>query len=228
MKKFLLIIALTLTGLLQAVGQSPIEVVYLKNGSVIRGTIIEQIPNKSIKIQTADGSIFVYPMDEVTKITKEHVTTNNNQQGTHGYFAKDYGLHKGYKGFLELGGGIGVGDNEGDSFFNATTSHGYQASPYFFIGAGVGFTYMCGTAYLPVFADVRIHLLKGNISPFFGAKVGYSIIEDGAYMSPSFGARFGILESFALNLTFNYLFQTDGPRFDWLNHGVGLKLGFEF
>ena len=47
------------------------EVVYLNNGSVIRGVIIEQVPGESLKIQTADGSVFVYKMDEVEKITKE-------------------------------------------------------------------------------------------------------------------------------------------------------------
>ena len=49
------------------------DVVYLKNGSVIRGLIIEQIPGQSIKIQTHDRSIFVYSMDEVQKMTKEVV-----------------------------------------------------------------------------------------------------------------------------------------------------------
>ncbi len=47
------------------------DVVYLKNGGRIKGVIIEQIPNKSIKIQTKDGSIFHYNMDEIEKITKE-------------------------------------------------------------------------------------------------------------------------------------------------------------
>ena len=47
------------------------EVICLKNGSVIRGTIVEQQPNVLLKVKTADGSIFVYPMNEVEKITKE-------------------------------------------------------------------------------------------------------------------------------------------------------------
>lgn len=47
------------------------EVVYLKNGGVIRGVIIEQTPNETIKIQTKDGSVFVYSISEVKKITKE-------------------------------------------------------------------------------------------------------------------------------------------------------------
>ena len=47
------------------------DVIYLKNGSIIRGTIIEQVPNVSIKIQTKDGNVFVYKMEEVEKMTKE-------------------------------------------------------------------------------------------------------------------------------------------------------------
>ena len=46
-------------------------VVYLKNGSVIRGSIIEIIPNKSIKIQTIDGSIFVFKFEEIERYTQE-------------------------------------------------------------------------------------------------------------------------------------------------------------
>lgn len=47
------------------------DVVYLNNGSIIKGIIIEQVPNKSIKIQTKDGSIFFYRLDEIQKLTKE-------------------------------------------------------------------------------------------------------------------------------------------------------------
>ena len=47
------------------------DVVYLKDGSVIRGTILEQIHNVSLKIQTQDGNIFIYKMEEVRKIVKE-------------------------------------------------------------------------------------------------------------------------------------------------------------
>jgi len=52
------------------------DVLYLKNGSIIKGIVIEQIPNQSIKIQAKDGSIFVYNIAEVEKVTKEK--TGNN------------------------------------------------------------------------------------------------------------------------------------------------------
>jgi hypothetical protein len=48
-----------------------VDVVYLKNGSMIVGSIIEQVPNENLKIQTKDGSVFVYPMSDIYRITKE-------------------------------------------------------------------------------------------------------------------------------------------------------------
>lgn len=49
------------------------DVVYLKDGSAIRGTIIEQIPTESLKIQTRDGSVFVYDIQQVKRIVKEPI-----------------------------------------------------------------------------------------------------------------------------------------------------------
>ncbi len=54
------------------------DVVYCKNGSVIKGVITEQIPNKTVKIQTADGNVFVYDMNDIEKISKEQLQTSNS------------------------------------------------------------------------------------------------------------------------------------------------------
>jgi len=56
------------------------DVVYLKNGSIVRGQIVEQDPASSLKIQTADQNVFVFRMDEVTKIVKEE-NPNSSSQG---------------------------------------------------------------------------------------------------------------------------------------------------
>lgn len=49
------------------------DVVYLKNGNIIRGQILEQIVNESLKIETRGGSVFVFSMDEISRITKEKI-----------------------------------------------------------------------------------------------------------------------------------------------------------
>lgn len=84
MKKVIIsmLIAVCTCGCLMA--QSTRDVVYLKNGGVVKGMIIEQIPNQSLKIETGDGSVFVYLMSEIEKIAKEQVTTtNNNRSGNY-------------------------------------------------------------------------------------------------------------------------------------------------
>ncbi len=47
------------------------DVVYLKDGSVIRGVIVEQVPGVSILIRTRDGNSFRYAMDRIARMTKE-------------------------------------------------------------------------------------------------------------------------------------------------------------
>lgn len=105
--------------------QQWVEVVYLKNGGRIRGTVIEQVPNESLKIQTADGSVFVYKMSEVEKITKEQsrpmrkyqpvnnsgVTNQRQNRSSAAEFQEPYqGREKEWKVSTNIG--IGISPNE--------------------------------------------------------------------------------------------------------------------
>ena len=49
------------------------DVVYLENGGIVRGTILEQIPDKSLKIKRRDGKEFKYRMRDVVRISRESV-----------------------------------------------------------------------------------------------------------------------------------------------------------
>ena len=57
-------------------GQTPNQV-YLKNGSIIKGSIVEMDPLNVVKIQTSDGNLFVFQMAEVDHIVGA-VTTDKN------------------------------------------------------------------------------------------------------------------------------------------------------
>ncbi len=57
------------------------DVVFLKDGSEIHGSIIEEVPGVSIKIQTNDGNTFVYKMRLVAKITHSAADASANQDG---------------------------------------------------------------------------------------------------------------------------------------------------
>ena len=55
------------------------EVVYLKNGEVRRGIIIESVPNEHVKIMTNDGNVYRYDFDAIKKITKERPINPDSQ-----------------------------------------------------------------------------------------------------------------------------------------------------
>jgi len=93
--------------------QNSQDIVYLKNGNIVKGIIVEQIPNVSIKIETADKSIFVFKVEEVEKIEKEEIQTVHHevlqtQKTDQVVDAKEYGSH--FSMGIALGGGgiIGV------------------------------------------------------------------------------------------------------------------------
>lgn len=67
MKRSILLLFLFIFTSLVMKAQS-VDIVYLDNGSIIRGSIIEMTINENVKIKTSDGSIFVYPMEQIIKI----------------------------------------------------------------------------------------------------------------------------------------------------------------
>lgn len=213
MKRFLLLICLALCGVAFAFSQNYQEVVYLKNGSIIRGVVVEQVPGVSIKIQTADGNVFVYEMSEVEKIAKEAAPKQYGRQVNH-YgglqgFKRGY-RPTGYRGFMEFGGGPGVGDY-GDGFVSFSTSHGGQISPYFYLGAGIGFDYHVGyqTFFLPLFVDLRANFIDNKITPYFGAKIGYSVFDaTGVYLNPTLGIDVALDSRLGFNFSLGYNLQS--------------------
>jgi hypothetical protein len=46
------------------------DVLYLKNGSVIKGDLIEAIPDGDVKLRLSDGQIFTFPFQEVSRFEK--------------------------------------------------------------------------------------------------------------------------------------------------------------
>ena len=76
MNKFIIILIIVSTLFLiftlnqTAKAQEIQDVVYLKNGSIIRGIIVELYPDSLIKIETRDGNLFVFTMEEIYKISK--------------------------------------------------------------------------------------------------------------------------------------------------------------
>lgn len=188
------------------------EVVYLKNGSIIRGMIIEQVPNKSIKIQTADRSVFVYQMDEVEKITKEL-----NQAQIPARKVKDR-TSRGYMLLIENSAGFGTG-TYGMNMEKFSVINGYRFNPYISLGGGTGLRYGSNdyfdNVYLPIFADFRVNFINRKVTPYASVQLGTAFNlsdedddEPQVFLNPTIGVKFNFTKRMGLNLGIGLDLQT--------------------
>ena len=151
MKKLVfLIILLIITGF-QLYGQWSKDVLYLKNGSVINGTLIE-ITDNQYKIRTSDGSIFVFTSGEVDKYVKDvHAFAGRKKSGMG--FALE-------SGFL-------IGSQHSQYVlpfsFNCIASVTSSTKNIFGIGSGVEFI---GQTFTPIFMEYKHLLFDRKTTPF--------------------------------------------------------------
>lgn len=193
------------------------DVVYLKNGSVIRGVIIEQVPNVSLKIQTADRNVFVFRIEEVEKITKEVKPGKSRQQKSdeevRGFDNADI-KQSGYSLIAELVMAVGYDDFAEKASFGVQVINGYQVNPNFNVGLGVGLNqHFAGTAYTPVFVDLRVNFLRKRVTPFVDLAGGWAFglvpdkDEGGLYANPAFGVKFFVSPKTAMQLSLGFRYQ---------------------
>jgi hypothetical protein len=179
------------------------DIVYLKNGSIIKGYILEMVPNGTIKVKTSDGSIFIYKMEEVEKTAKEgaDVVVNaapeqkQSQASPDGKSTQDMEVNsKGY--LLMVRGGPNLHVAEIDPSIDASFGiiNAVQINEYLSLGIGVeATTYMydgSGThsaLIFPVFLDTRLYVPRQKIQPMFGFQFGYSFINNKNSKSDLYG-----------------------------------------
>lgn len=182
-----------------AAAQNMEDVMYLKNGSIYRGTIIEQVPGESYKIQISGGSVFFVTVPEVQKITKEAVQPQisayrpyHNSETSYGWShtkrdtssTPAYMKKRRFFGSVEFRPGI---NSVGIRFIR-----GYKFNQFASLGLGVGFdgVYMGrgisfgknvynnrninNGLYIPVYLQLSGDILKKRVTPYYFLEAGYA------------------------------------------------------
>lgn len=173
MKRMLILIVAAMP-LVGASAQSQRETVYLHNGSVIKGEVIEAVPGESIKVKTADGSIFVYDMADVERIAKE--------QEADGYVAgNSRGGHRGLDFTVDVG--YGISTQGGSGIITTGIGLGKRFTKNFYFGLGTG-AYVSpdgGNPLVPVTADFKALFPVGRarIAPGGLLRMGYVFNTEG-------------------------------------------------
>jgi len=229
---------------------NPIDVVYLKNGSIIRGVIIEQVPNKSLKIQTRDNSVFVYNFEDIEKITKEltNLNTSKNNINNSGTIKRDNNLveykRKGFSNITTINYALGFGeyakesqtyfsgDKNEDNSFGINTINGIQIDEHFFLGLGFGIDIYKSVKLVPITFNLKTTLLKGKTSPTINLSGGYSYGLDDAVGGPVFNGSIGIKtflnEKIAFVLDIGYRMQEQKIEYYYNNYLRAEKFNFKF
>jgi hypothetical protein len=247
-----------ISGRLYAQNSTYQEVVYLKNGGIIRGVIIEQIPSEKLKIETKDGNVFVYTYSEIEKITKERTPSVNyedNSEISSPLSKSKPAVYKssGYFNATELIAAFGIGDartpgyssfKNNSQFYGIRTSHGYQLSSNLALAIGTGLILGNYDNYFPLFLDFRFPFGRNKIRPSLNLAGGTMLGQIGRFfLNPSFGLKIFLnnRSSFNFNIGSYYrpvdiIKQVSVPygygaaynEFEYMMNDLSISMGFSF
>lgn len=159
-KSLIPLLSLALLFSVRASAQSNMEdVIYMKDGGILRGEIIECTNGASLKIKTAGRNVFVIAMDEVKEIRKEKIPVPR-------YFKE-----RGYVNHT----GIDVLPGRSKATIRFRMENGYQFNSRLSAGLGIGFVlYNDPLNLIPLYLNVKYKLMKANTTPFVFVKGGRS------------------------------------------------------
>jgi hypothetical protein len=201
MRKILLTCFCALASLV-AFAQSTKSVVLLRDGSVIKGELVEVQVNNTVKMKIAGGSeitilykevVAIYPDGNYTDTTAPIANSVNSNPTPPAEKKITPASEWHFQSHNELAMGLGVGPvggskdpftgnalSNGDSFFGIYTANGLGYKNVFFAGIGMGFSgHAEGASYnIPFLLDFRCRVLPNKkFSPILMAATGVSYFE---------------------------------------------------
>lgn len=157
------------------------DVIYLKDGSVVKGIINRQVPGESIVLQIGEDSTTQYALGDVDHIRRERLKTDKPK----GIFILDSIPPRSLAAAIEAGAlfGFKANDENGrfynysNRFFTLSAVFGYRLSRKLFLGAGAGFEIDTRKyTQVPIFANLRYTFLHKRVSPFIDQKFGAAFL----------------------------------------------------
>ena len=210
MRRIQLIVASFLLFLLCIAGQTAKaqtnrqDAVYLRNGSIIRGKVLENVVGKYTRIETVGRNVLVIPETDIERLALDEPVPQKERTDPKPF---------GYTALADLG---FMGGDE--NTMSLMLINGYQFKNRISVGAGFGIEKFKEQV-IPVFADVRYNFLKGEITPFVYLQAGYSYplgksaagnttdIKGGALINPGIGLRLNFTTHNALIFSLGWRYQ---------------------
>ncbi len=143
------------------------EVIYLKNGSVLKGQQT-RVDNEKIVVRSGKN-LWVIKESEIDTVTGSWIPGIYEDTGDSYFFKATIGLL------------AGSPNSAKPSPFSFDTSVNIRVQPNWYAGVGLGIDFL-EESYLPVFGNLEYHFRESHFTPFLGLKAGYMIpLDDGFY-----------------------------------------------
>jgi hypothetical protein len=162
---------------LTSFAQKAKDVIYLKNGSVVKGRIVGFDSLDRLKIQTYNAYSMVFSRHEI----KKFIVKGNEDSASSYKTNRNFGQRsKGYINITQLGFSFGkdapksFSESETYTNFSFETFNGYKINPHFALGALTGFDIYSDGPLIPVGGGIRGNLLKGRVTPTVFINAGHA------------------------------------------------------
>ncbi len=151
MKNYLSLFTILIFMILPLSAQKLKDALYLKNGSIIYGKLLE-ISDDKYKIQSSDGSLFIYSSAEVEKFVKENPLFTGRKPAGMGFA-------------LEAGFMIGSQSSEFNAPFSFNIIMNYTSNTKNIMGLGSGVEFL-GSTFTPLFFEYKRLFTDKRATPF--------------------------------------------------------------
>lgn len=187
------------------------DVVYLKNGSIIRGQLQESPSPAVVRLETIGQNLFVFKQEEVERVAREYAKANFKYPYTRGYqHITDVGISIGYKPTVNA-----LSDPDRSVDVSIQTFNGYQFMPALAVGLTTAIDTYGSLTLLPVALGIRGDITKTKVRPYYGLDAGYALDwlsnphavanQDGGFLwSPTLGLKFNSQKTHAFILNLGY------------------------
>ncbi len=219
--------------------EKTMSIVYLNDGSFLKGNVISETPFR-IEFQLSDGNLIQLSKGNIKSIEKidssEEILENGNRR-----------KNKGHYNVLNLG--LLFSQNTRSGFtVGANVFHyvrGYQFNPHFALGGGLGLD-LYQRAYLPIFIDIRGKILNRSISLYYALNAGYTVgiskdeqfvirtYKGGFMFHPSIGLHFSTQKKFSFLIDVGYRQQyattvySNEEEDKWIFRRISVRAGIMF
>ena len=212
-----------------------IDVVYLRDGSVLKGRILEYDYETEMRFEFSTGAQVVLAHSKIRSIRQELLNKGRVQKT---YQFKERGFYNATDLII-----LAVDERTDDqAAAGLSSSFGFQFRRS--IGAGIGFAVhnfsIGGNEMIyALYGEARGYLNKKNVSPFYAAHAGYGFAANddqlvssrgGIYLAPSFGYRMGAAEHVNFTLSLGWNFQRASFTYrgnNWINETIEQRIQYK-